>query len=76
MTTPARTAELIEMSKGLYLTVVGLTSGPPEATALITMIHLTLFLNHGDPSFTVDDMLADYNRNFKKNWTANKAQAS
>jgi len=25
---------------------------------------------------TVDDMLADYNRNFKKNWTANKAQAS
>jgi len=72
----ARNAELIEMSKGLYLTVVGLTESPQEGMALIAMMHLTLYLNHGDPDSSVDDMLKEYTRNFKKNWEANREKAS
>ena len=75
MTTP-RNAELIEMSKGLYLTIVGLTESPQEGMAIITMMHLTLFLNHGDPDASVDEMLKEYTKNFKKNWAANKERAS
>lgn len=71
-----RTEELLEMSKGLYLTIVGLTESPAEAVALISMVHLHLFLNHGDPEASVDGMLADYTKNFKKNWQRNKEKAS
>jgi len=75
MTTP-RNAELIEMSKGLYLTVVGLTESPQEGMAVITMMHLTLYLNHGDPASSVDAMLAEYTKNFKKNWQKNRERAT
>lgn len=70
-----RTEELLEMSKGLYLTIVGLTETPSEAIAIISMVHLNLFLNHGDPEASIDGMLADYAKNFKKNWERNKARA-
>lgn len=72
----ARDAELLEMSKGMYLSLVGLTNKPSEAVAIITMMHLHLFLNHGDPEASVDDMLTDYARNFKRNWLRNKEKAS
>lgn len=75
MTHP-RDADLIEMSKGLYLTIVGLTESPREGMALITMIHLTMYMNHCMDDTTVDDMLTDYVRNFKHNWNMNKAKAS
>lgn len=74
MTQP-REAELAEMAKGLYLTIMGLTQGPPEMMGILSMIHLTLFLNHGDPDSSVDAMLEAYCKNFKKNWEANKAKA-
>lgn len=71
-----RTVELLEMSKGLYLTIMGLTETPKEFVAIISMLHLHLFLNHGDPNASVDSMLEDYAKNFKKNWQANKEKAS
>lgn len=71
-----RDAELLEMSKGMYLSLIGLTEKPSEAVAIITMMHLHLFLNHGDPEASVDDMLADYTKNFKRNWQRNKEKAS
>lgn len=75
LNTSPRTAELLEISKGMYLSLVGLTNAPAEAMSIICMMHLHLFLNHGDPDTSVDDMLKDYTKNFKKNWDANKGAA-
>lgn len=72
---PARVAELTEMSRGLYGTIIGLTVDPFEAVTLLSMIHLTLWLNCREPGFTTEMMLQDYCKNFALNCEANDAEA-
>lgn len=69
-------ADTIAKAQGMYLTLTGLTESPQEALNIICMMHLLLFMNHGDSKCSVEDMLSDYNHNFKKNWERNKARAS
>lgn len=60
---------------GLFMTLNGLTATPREAAEIIMMMHLMLWLNYGDGSSTVDDMLNDYADGFKKNYEVQVAAA-
>ena len=77
MTQPAidkeRVDELKAMAQGLYGTIVGLTDTPFEAITLISMLHLTTWLNNKEPGFDPKEMLKDYNENFLLNLEANEA---
>lgn len=73
--TDARNEELIQMANGLYLSIRGLTDNPREFMQIVSMLHLLLYLNHGDESYDLDTMLKEYSRNFKQNWASQKAHA-
>lgn len=62
--------ELGLKASSLYSTVVGLTDTPREAAEIICMMHMLLYLNCGDGTSTVDDMLSQYVTNFKTNYEA------
>ena len=65
--------QLIEIqakAEGLFGTLVGLTETPREAAEIIAMMHLLLYMNHGDGKTNVDDMLKEYTENFKLNFEA------
>lgn len=72
MTLPNWTKEeLIEIgakASGFYGTLQGITSTPREAAEIILMMHMLLWMNHGDGETTCDAMLEDYCKNFKRNY--------
>jgi len=68
-----RIVELRFMSKGLYSTIVGLTEDPYEAIVLMTMIHMTFWMNHRVPGSSTKEMLDDYSHNFLENFELNEA---
>lgn len=70
---PERMHELKAMCAGLYGTIVGLTEDPFEAITLISMLHLSLWLNSRAPGHTTEAMLEDYCANFQLNADANEA---
>lgn len=59
------------MAQGLYGTIVGLSDTPFEAVTLISMLHLTMWLNNRQPDFDPREMLKDYVENFLINLEAN-----
>lgn len=63
-------AEINAKAEGLFGTLVGLTETPHEAAEIIAMMHLLLYMNHGDGKTNVDDMLKQYTENFKLNFEA------
>lgn len=64
-----RLQELIYLHKGLYGTIRGLTNNPQEFITVLSMLHLTVWLNEGDGS--ADEMLTIYCDNFRKNCALN-----
>jgi hypothetical protein len=68
--TQSELAELLLKANSLYSTIVGLTSTPREAAEIICMIHMLLYLNHGDGDTTVEEMLRVYTKNFRANYNA------
>lgn len=71
--TKERVRELQVMAQGLYGTIVGLTDTPYEAITLITMLHLSMWLNNREEGFDPKEMLKDYVENFLLNLEANEA---
>lgn len=68
--------QLIEIqakAEGLYSTLVGLTETPREAAEIITMMHLLLYMNHGNGETNIDDMLKQYVEQFKLNFESQAA---
>ena len=68
-----RIVELRSMSRGFYGTIIGLTEDPYEALVLMTMIHMTFWMNHRVPGSSTKEMLQDYSANFLENFEQNEA---
>lgn len=65
--TYAEMDDMRDKAKGLFLTLVGLTSSPIEAAEIIAMMHLLLWMNYGQAD-SVDTMLDFYVKSFKENF--------
>lgn len=68
-----RMEELKLMAKGLYGTIIGLTEDPFEGVTLISMIHLTLWMNFRQAGAKTETMLEGYCKDFIVNCEANDA---